>query len=640
MKTLFISTALVLMALLAAAQQAALLPAPQRLQWTPDYLPLDRGQWQVRASDPAAEVIADSLRNWLGQHVGPTPGSLRRTALLEVLLEKDISQINNNPEGYVLEVNGEGLRLRAVAEAGLYYGFRTIQQLFLPEKKGLPGCFIIDFPAFRVRGFMHDTGRSYISPDTLKEHIDRLSRYKINVFHWHLTEDLAWRLESKVFPRLNAPAITLRQPGRFYTQAQARELVAYAAARHVQVIPELDLPGHSGAFRRATGFGMQSPQGKALTKRLLQEFLEVFSGVPLMHIGTDEVNITDTSLVAGMVHTVRAHGSQPMGWWPGSELGPGGIRQLWMGHARPAPGVPTVDSRDLYLNHFDVFGDLISVFQRTLCDTTTGSATRLGAIACIWNDRNPGTTAALQRSNGFYPLMLTFAERAWRGGGQPLTEAGVVITDTAAFSAFEDRLLAQRRHFTKEEFPYVRQGRRQWYLLGPFANGGDAEAIFPPETGNLDFPARPAVGNTIYLRHHWGPGVVRACLPEAAENSTVYAYTRLYAPEARTVQAWVGFQNMGRSELDAAPPAGRWDDHGSRLWLNGQEIQPPRWQTPGRKPTSPEQPYTNEHYLLRPPLVLSLRKGENLLLVKAPIARFSSPAYRLTKWMFTFALAE
>ena len=133
---------------------------------------------------------------------------------------------------------------------------------------------------------------------------------------------------------------------------------------------------------------------------------------------------------------------------------------------------------------------------------------------------------------------------------------------------------------------------------------------------------------------------MRAWLPGAAPNHTVYALARLYAPEARTVQAWVGFQQFGRSELDATPPAGRWDGHGSRLWLNGQEIQPPAWQTPGRKPASPEVPYTNEPYMLRPPLRLSLRKGENLILLKMPIAGFTSPAYRLTKWMGTFVVIE
>ena len=409
MKKLFIQVLLLALAFRAAGQPAALLPAPRQLQWTPEQLPLATGQVQIRAENPSARLMADSLRNWLQQQVGSTSTSLRPVALLKVSLEKNIAEINDNPEGYVLEINGEGLYLRAVAGAGLYYGFRTIQQLFLPEKKALPGCFITDFPAFRVRGFMHDVGRSYIHPDTLKSHIDRLSRYKINVFHWHLTEDLAWRLESRIVPKLNAPAITLRQPGRFYTQAQARELVAYARARHVQVIPELDLPGHSGAFRRATGLDMQSPQGKALTKRLLQEFCEVFSEVPVVHIGTDEVKISDTTFVAEMAAVVRSGGRQVMGWWPGSDLGRGGIRQLWMGHAKPAPGVPTVDSRDLYLNHFDVFGDLVSVFQRTLCDTVTGSATRLGAIACLWNDRNPGTTARLERSNGFYPLLLTLS---------------------------------------------------------------------------------------------------------------------------------------------------------------------------------------------------------------------------------------
>lgn len=158
----------------------------------------------------------------------------------------------NRNEAYKLRVTSKGVEIEAITETGVYRAIQTLRQL--TEKKGngiaITGCEITDWPAFRIRGFMQDVGRTYISTDELKREIAILARYKINVFHWHLTENQAWRLQSKVFPMLNDSVNTTRQPGKYYTLEEARELAAFCKQHHVLLIPEIDMPGHSAAFVR------------------------------------------------------------------------------------------------------------------------------------------------------------------------------------------------------------------------------------------------------------------------------------------------------------------------------------------------------------------------------------------------------
>lgn len=123
--------------------------------------------------------------------------------------------------------------------------------------------------------------------EELKREIEVLSRYKMNVFHWHLTENQAWRLESKIFPMLNDSCNMSRMPGKYYTIEEAKELVRFCKEHNVLLIPEVDMPGHSAAFIRAFRHDMQSKEGMAILKLLMDEVCEVFEEVPYLHIGTD-----------------------------------------------------------------------------------------------------------------------------------------------------------------------------------------------------------------------------------------------------------------------------------------------------------------------------------------------------------------
>lgn len=155
---------------------------------------------------------------------------------------------------------------------------------------------------------MHDTGRGFIPFGELKKQIELLARFKINVFHWHLTEDIGWRLESKVFPELTDSSNFERLPGKFYTIEQAKELVQFAKKHQVLLIPEIDMPGHSAAFTRAIGHDMQSEKGMEKLKVLMDEICDVFADVPYIHIGTDEVHFTNPEFVPEMVRYIRNKG--------------------------------------------------------------------------------------------------------------------------------------------------------------------------------------------------------------------------------------------------------------------------------------------------------------------------------------------
>ena len=163
---------------------------------------------------------------------------------------------------------------------------------------------------------MQDVGRSYISVEELKREIEILSRFKINVFHWHLTENQAWRLESKIFPMLNDSINTVRMPGKYYTLEEARELVDFCKQHQVMLIPEIDMPGHSAAFIRTFRHDMQSPEGMKILKLLIDEVCETFD-VPYLHIGTDEVAFTNPDFVPEMVSYVRSKGKKVISWNPG-----------------------------------------------------------------------------------------------------------------------------------------------------------------------------------------------------------------------------------------------------------------------------------------------------------------------------------
>lgn len=573
--------------------------------------------------------------------------------------EKYVSQIEGakfQEEAYHLLITKKGILLEATTPKGMYWGRQTLEQLKTTKNKKiyLPQCEITDWPAFRIRGFMHDVGRSFIPVEELKREISLLSRYKINVFHWHLTENQAWRLECKKYPQLNAPENMEREKGKYYTLEEARQLVEFCKQHQVLLIPEIDMPGHSAAFERTFKTDMQSEKGTQILKDIIDEVCATFD-VPYLHIGTDEVQFTNPDFVPMMVKYIRDKGKKVISYNPGWNYKPGEIdmTQLWSYRGKAQKGIPAIDCRYHYANHFDTYADLVAMFNSRIYNQPEGSDDLAGSIVAFWNDRYIDNTPQLLTENNFYPYMLTLAERAWRGGGNCYFDGkGTLLWEDepeqlAAFKEFEDRLLWQKNTWLKEvPFPYVRQTQSEWQITDAFPNGGDLNKVFPPEEKEdsvyqyegKTYKTRKIIGNGIYLRHVWGT-LVPGFYANPQENHTAYATRWIYSPKERKTKLALEFQNYSRSESDLAPRQGTWDYKCSRAWLNGKEIMPPVWENTNTE-RSNEITLKNENYMSRPAIDITLKKGWNKLMLKLPVGKFSSKETRLVKWMFTVALVD
>jgi hexosaminidase len=218
---------------------------------------------------------------------------------------------------YRLSVRGDGIQIRSGTVAGLGYGVQTLLQMISGRTHGdgitLPGVEITDYPRFTWRGMHLDVSRHFVPVAFVRKYIDLLARHKMNRFHWHLTDDQGWRIEIRKYPRLTEIGAWRRGPdgkpyGGYYTQDEIREVVAYAQARQVMVIPEIEMPGHAsaalaaypeysctgGPFEVETAWGIFDDvycAGKDETFRFLGDILSevaaLFPG-PYIHIGGDE----------------------------------------------------------------------------------------------------------------------------------------------------------------------------------------------------------------------------------------------------------------------------------------------------------------------------------------------------------------
>lgn len=229
------------------------------------------------------------------------------------------SKETKNDEAYELSVSEDGIEISSTGEKGLFYGIQTLKQLvveyFEDDKALIPCEMISDAPRFEYRGFMFDCCRHFFDVDTVKKLINACAPQKLNVFHWHLTEDQGWRIQIDKYPKLVEIAskrTETRGDGKpvegYYTKAQMKEVVDYAKSRYIEVIPEFDLPGHTRAVLAAypelgcsgeaipvaTTFGIHKEilcGGNLKTYEfiydVLDELAEIFPS-KYVHIGGDE----------------------------------------------------------------------------------------------------------------------------------------------------------------------------------------------------------------------------------------------------------------------------------------------------------------------------------------------------------------
>lgn len=301
-----------------------------------------------QAAQPIAETLAAALRPATGlplpvdRSVDPPPDSF--------LLAIDQSEPQLGEEGYDLTVTRRAVILRARTPAGLFYGVQTIRQLLpqrieatsvQPGSWEIPGGRIVDYPRFAYRGAMLDVARHFFTVAQVERYIDELARYKVNVLHLHLSDDQGWRIAIDGWPKLTSiggKTAVGGGPGGYYTQAEYRAIVAYAQARFITIVPEIDTPGHVNAALvsypalacpgtrlapyTGTGVGFSTlcvdqPVVFQFLNDVVAQLAALTPG-PYLHLGGDEAASTKPAdylrYVEQAQKIVTAHGKTMMGW--------------------------------------------------------------------------------------------------------------------------------------------------------------------------------------------------------------------------------------------------------------------------------------------------------------------------------------
>jgi hexosaminidase len=292
-----ISMALLLVALIsdgapaAPAARPALIPMPTSIAWHNGEVDIT-AQTQVVGRRPASATAA-----YLSRDLGLKGSKGGKSRIRLSLIAKNRMP---DPEAYHLRVAGEIL-IEASDPRGLFYGAQTLRQLVTAGPGGVrtvPRVDIRDSPRFRWRGLLVDVSRHFFGKKTILKIVDEMAAYKLNVLQLHLTDDPGWRLEIPGYPNLTEVGALDAKTGtrQYFTAQDIREIVAYAAERHIIVVPEIEMPGHSGSEARAYPeffdgqgrFNPGKPETYEFIRRVLAEVARLFPG-PYLHFGGDEV---------------------------------------------------------------------------------------------------------------------------------------------------------------------------------------------------------------------------------------------------------------------------------------------------------------------------------------------------------------
>ncbi|HEX8350695.1 MAG TPA: family 20 glycosylhydrolase, partial [Hymenobacter sp.] len=240
-----------------------LMPVPAEARWGAGRFLLKSGLG-VRfesTQDTAVRAAAARLSQRLASQTHYTQDkpslTIRYGRVGEVKLGED--------ESYSLRVTPVGMSLTAPTSLGALRGLATVEQLLIKDKKGyyFPEVDIVDRPRFPWRGLLMDAARHFMPVSTIKRNLDGMAAVKLNVLHWHLSDDQGFRVESKLLPRVQQVASS----GQYYTQVQVREVIRYAAARGIRVVPEFDMPGHTTALIAAYPSLASNDSTYAVTQR-------------------------------------------------------------------------------------------------------------------------------------------------------------------------------------------------------------------------------------------------------------------------------------------------------------------------------------------------------------------------------------
>jgi hexosaminidase len=310
--------------------QYDVVPLPQSIQMQKgEPFLLSNDQVQILAPETLkgeAAFLQAYLKDVTGQTFSLASKREKKKSYIELAISPNVAE----SEGYVLTINKKGVTIVGGSAAGIFYGIQTLRKSLASIDKAaatssifhLPSAIITDAPRFSWRGMHLDCSRHFWSVDFVKKFIDLLALHNMNVFHWHLTDDQGWRIEIKKWPKLtevgsqrsgtiigtNSDLDDNIPYGGFYTQAEAREIVRYAAERHITVVPEIDMPGHmlaalasypelgctSGPYKVGHYWGVykdvlcvSNPKVYQFVEDVLTEIMDIFPS-EVIHIGGDE----------------------------------------------------------------------------------------------------------------------------------------------------------------------------------------------------------------------------------------------------------------------------------------------------------------------------------------------------------------
>jgi hexosaminidase len=449
-----------------------------------------------------------------GEHPGPA-----------IILDLQQDRTELGDEGYILEAARDSVKLSAPTNLGLFRAIQTLLQLLPPEIESrspisdidwvIPGVKISDQPRFSWRGFMLDEGRHFHGKETVMLLLDIMASLKMNIFHWHLTEDQGWRIEIQGYPRLTE--IGSQRPGTsrnlldmildrhddvphggHYTHEDIREIVAYAAARHITIVPEIEMPGHSmaaltaypqfsctgGPFEVATRFGIFKDvycPGKEATFTFLQDVLDevmaLFPG-PYIHIGGDEApkmqwkkcpdcqqriaqeglrdeHDLQTYFTNRIAYYLADHGRTMIGWNEAlsPDLHPKAMIQYWFGNRKGIVdairnGRKIINSAYLeyYLDHSYSLTPLSRIYnyEPAFSELSARAVEYLmGVEAPLWTEFVPNRARLDYQT---FPRLLAVAETSW------------TANDRKDFADFSTRLVEFQKRLDVLGIRYAREG--------------------------------------------------------------------------------------------------------------------------------------------------------------------------------------
>ena len=555
-------------------------------------------------------------------------------------------------EAYRLEIAPEGVTVTASDRRGERYARTTLAQLVKLADGKVPCGTVTDWPTFRWRGLMHDCGRNFLAMDAVKSILDMMAAYKLNLFHWHITDYYGWRLESKRHPMLQAPWAFRRQMMKYYTQKDFREIVDYAAARGITVMPELDVPGHTLAFRRGLGIEfMGDDRVVDIMGDLLDELctLATPEEMPFVHLGTDEARTVyeyvRDDVCSKWAERLAKNGRTTVGWTPGKRM-EASIRpaeMVW--HWTTEPTGPAFDTSGLYFGSTEPFSVLnVATFAKP-CRWNVAEENKLGAVMCSWHDDCLGEdTHAVFRNEAFFPCVVAYSDLLWnsRDEAHPEYFSNLPALGTPLFARaqeLERRVLAQRDRVLGAGFPhpfaFVKQTDMRWRVSD--------------ESGRV--LAKDIAQGTVYVWVYATPTRTAKGFCDKP-TGTVTLETWIRSPADREVGAWIGFTDYCRSggRNRGFPAAGEWMPGGkAKVELNGTVIPPPAWAradlaamknvTHPEEPTSSyftELPFEDEEYFMREPTKIRLAKGWNH--VKLTVSK--TRRHYNEHWLATFVPVE